>query len=162
MADSVCRSTTRGESLLFPLLLPSNKRERLLLIWEVQHWSGLFRRYESTSKSWTRLYFPAYATYVWEKAAPTMKASLLDSGNNKNGPKVYALEVIIRLGKVDFLFWLLDMKESSRAYPGFVWSWQTFVLWISTSKSWIHFFYFSTSTESGCLLWGLWGLQFDF
>ena len=110
MAGSVCGSTTWSKGLLFPIWLPSNKRERLLL-WGVQHWSGLFGRYESTLKSWIRLYFP---TYAWEKAAPTMKTLLLNSGNSKNELKVYVLDDIIQLWKVEFLFWTLSMIESSR------------------------------------------------
>ena len=72
----------------------------------------LFGLYES---SWIHLYFPVEVTCAWKKIAPTMKALLFDSGNSKAGPKVYALDVLIQLFKVELLFWILGMIESSRA-----------------------------------------------
>ena len=103
VADSVCGLTTWEKDLLLPLLLLINDSDRLLL-WGVQHWSGLSGRYESTSKSWIHLYFPAYAPYAWEKVVSTLKALPFDFGNSKNGPEVYALDVIIQLWKVEFSF----------------------------------------------------------
>ena len=131
VADSVCKSTTRDGSLLLPLLSSRQDREQTSLLWiclDLQT-SGLWI---STSKNWIPFF---YFSTVTERRLFAIKALAL---------KYVIWTLWFNLGKLNSLL----VSWHGRKQMRLLWlglDLQTSELSISTSKSWIRFFFFFTS-----------------